>query len=65
MVGKIRRRIIQSLENADSAVDNIEESALRVLTAVTDILEEGITFQLEIAGTKIPVKIIIEPDDES
>lgn len=64
MFGRLKRRINSSLGNADVAVDRLEAKALAVLQALEDTLKEGVSFQLEIAGKKIPVKLIIEPDEE-
>lgn len=63
MFRRLRRRIEQSLVNADSAVDNVEGGVLQVLEQAEEILEEGIAFRLEIGGKRIPVKLIMEPDD--
>ena len=64
MFKRLRQRIEQSLTNADAAVDNVEAGTLQIFEALNDVLEEGISFRLEIAGREIPVKLIMEPDED-
>ena len=54
-----------AVDNADEAIDNVEGGVMDVLDAVEELLEEGISFRIEIAGRPFPVKIIMEPKDES
>ncbi|MEA1999825.1 MAG: hypothetical protein U9N61_10970 [Euryarchaeota archaeon] len=62
-VSTFKKRLEASLANADSAVDNVEAGVLGILEQLEGVLEEGIAFRLEIAGKKIPVKLIMEPDE--
>ena len=60
---RIRRRVNASMSNLDNAVDRIEQAALAVLDELADILEEGVSFRLTIAGREIPVQLILEPEN--
>ena len=60
---RIRRRVNASMSNLDNAVDRIEQAALAVLDELADILEEGVSFRLTVAGRQIPVRLVLEPDE--
>lgn len=65
MPRKIRERIEATLLNVDTAVDSVELKTLDILEAVEETLQEGISFSIEISGQQFPVKIILEPNDDT
>ncbi|KKK86903.1 hypothetical protein LCGC14_2758610 [marine sediment metagenome] len=64
MFRRLRDRISESLTNVDDSVDKVEVNILEVLDQIEEMLREGVSFSVEVAGHLIPVKIIMEPIDE-
>ncbi len=56
---RMKRKVDTILGKADRTSDN----AVAITEAILEMLEEGISFRLEVAGLPIPVKLILEPDD--
>lgn len=44
-------------------VDRTSDNAVAITEALLEMLEEGVSFRLEIAGRPIPIKLILEPDE--
>jgi len=60
MFKRLRERIEESLEDADTSVSNIEFAILEFI----EDMEKGVSFSVEIAGKEFPVKINMVPNAE-
>jgi hypothetical protein len=56
---RVKRKVDTILGKADRTSDN----AIAITEAILEMLEEGISFRLDIWGKAIPIKLILEPDE--
>jgi hypothetical protein len=59
MFKRVKQRAEALMANADGRVDQVGA----ILESIDEALKEGITFQLQVFHKKIPIKLILEKDE--
>ena len=60
----LRKRIEGRVNREVDHSHRVLSKAEAALDVLLEVLDEGISLRLEIAGRPIPIKLIIEPDEE-
>ena len=61
---RIRKRVEQSLNQLDRNGYVIQAHVVELTTTLLELLEEGVSLHLEIAGKEIPIKVVLESNED-